>query len=577
MKRTISAIYFLLSALILSAAEIYVVNRTGWSDLHLYSYIDDHNGLHGGWPGATPTRTETINGVACPVFDFSPATAGEYFLIFNSGSGAQIRNDFAATELRDYYLIVTTTGCTEITRDEIEPEPEPEPVAANEWIIYEANERVFASSKAFNAIRNRLDQIQSLGVNVLWLMPIHPIGSTNSVGSPYCVKDFKAVNPSFGTLSDLQDLVNDAHGRNMRVIIDWVANHTAWDNKWYINHPEWYTAAQTSDERNWNDVTFLNYDLRAVRDTMIDAMTYWVNLGIDGFRCDYAQGVPDDFWAEAIRAIRAIKPDAIMLAETSRLQLFEAGFDWMYSWSYLSAIQNLYKGSRSVAQLYSTNDNEMSSTPEGKLRMRYITNHDAASENANKDLYKTTDGMLSAACLTYFLGGIPLIYSSQEVGYLEKVNFFSNLNLNWNANPAYQERFVRLMQAYVQTANLRGGRQLRHTENSSVASFSYTSTEGTLWVVVNTTNSQQTATVPATLNGQTMTDLLTDLESTLGSTLPLSAYECRVYSIGHTTALEQVDNAVLEGPAYDVLGRRVRPEQTNGVVIINGQKVIRNK
>lgn len=582
MKKILSFFTMILTACCLHAASIYVVDQTGWNELHLYSYINDTQGLHGKWPGATAARTETINGVECPVWNFSPEKAGEYFLIFNNGNGAQIKNDFQAFELRDYYLIVTTQGCTEISRDDIEPAPLPNPIEANNIIIYEANEKVFASSKCFNAIDARLDAIADLGVNVLWLMPIHPIGSKNSVGSPYCVRDYKGVNASYGSLDDFKNLVKDAHAKNMRVIIDWVANHTAWDHAWVSAHPDWYTEAQTGDEKNWNDVTFLNYSKSEVREAMKDAMLYWVNQGVDGFRCDYAQGVPDDFWAEAIAAIRAVKPDAIMLAETSRLQLFEAGFDWMYSWDYLGAIQNLYPGKRTLAQLYSTHDKEMSSTPEGHMRMRYITNHDACSERANKELYINTDGMLSAACLTYFLGGIPLIYSSQEVGYLEKINFFSFVSMNWNANSSYQTSFKKLMSVYRETAMLRGGQQQRLVLGDKVALITYASSAGTLVVLVNTANSAQTVPLPSSLQGLKFKNCLTDSEQTLPSSLQLGALEYRIYSLPLTTDLESVgcegnrSEAIgRDAKGYDMLGRPATWSEANGVFMYNGKKILR--
>lgn len=543
MKRFFYLSLMLAAALRVAAAEIFVVNQTGWTALYLYSYINNTNGIHGKWPGQTATRTEVINGLNCPVFSFNIPSPGPYFLIFNNGNGAQIKHDFPATDKRDYYLLVTTDSCREIQRSDIQPTllPDPKPVVANDIIIYEANERVFASSRAFQAIDNRLPDIANLGVNVLWLMPIHPIGSKNSVGSPYCVRDYKAVHSSFGTLADLQTLISHAHDLGMRVIIDWVANHTAWDHPWVTAHPDWYTPAQTSDERNWNDVTFLDYQKPAVHEAMIDAMMYWVRQGIDGFRCDYAQGVPDDFWATAIDSIRSVNPNAIMLAETSRLELFEAGFDWMYSWNYLGQIQKLYPGNTTLSRLYSTHDSEMASTPDGKQRMRYITNHDACSERANSELYINADGMLSAACLTYFLGGIPLIYSSQEVGYLNKINFFSNVTINWSDNAAYQQKFQKLMKAYLDTKNLRGGLQKRYTNNADVACLTYTSNEGTLLVLANTKNASKTASIPEEIQGQTLYNLLTGQAETLQAGYNLPPLGCAVLSTNNTfDAIEDI-------------------------------------
>lgn len=414
------------------------------------------------------------------------------------------------------------------------PTPQPTPTeAGNDIVVYEANEKLFASTEAFKAIDARLDEIEALGVNVLWLMPIHPIGQEKAVRSPYCVKDFKAIHPDYGTMADLKTLIDHAHAKNMKVILDWIANHTAWDNAWYIEHQKdgWYTAPQ-GDEQNWTDVVPLNFNKKEVREAMTDAMTYWVReANIDGFRCDFAQGVPDDYWAEAITAIRAIKPEAIMLAETSRTQLFDAGFDWMYSWSYLSAIQKLYNDG-SMASLFSISEDEFNKTPAGKARLRYITNHDACSEKANSALYTNADGMLAAACITYFLGGIPMIYSSQEVGYLKQIDFCctpaQSVKMDWNSNKDTQDKLKKLMQIYHETAKLRGGKKEILSQDNKLACFTYTSTEGTLLIVVNAKNAAVTPTVPMAMQGRRGKNLLTGEAVSLGRTMELGAFEYRI-------------------------------------------------
>ena len=321
-------------------------------------------------------------------------------------------------------LAACHTGGEDPTPDQKpEDKPQKEYKQANKFVAYQCNERLFSRENAFQTIQAYVPTLQEMQVNVLWLMPIHPRGTENSVNSPYCVKDFKAIEPAVGTMADLKALVDDCHSRGMLVILDWIANHTAWDNQWHKDHPEWYTTP-VADEVNWKDVAPLDYNKQEVREAMTDALLYWVReAGIDGYRCDYAHGVPTDYWNSAIAEIRKLKPNAIMLAETSKTEYYGAVFDWLYSWNYLSAIQNLYSGKRTLDQLYSTSDGEMGSTPVDRERLRYITNHDACSEKANSDLYTNADGMLSAACLTYFLEGVPLIYSSQEIGYLNKINF----------------------------------------------------------------------------------------------------------------------------------------------------------
>lgn len=398
--------------------------------------------------------------------------------------------------------------------------------AANDYVVYQANEKLFARSGAFKAIDNHLDSLQQMGVNVLWLMPIFPIGELNAVNSPYCIRDFKAVNPAFGTLDDLKNLVNHAHQKGMVVILDWIANHASWDNNWVIEHPDWFTPAQTADERAWNDVTFFDFSKHEVKQAMIEAMTYWVKTAdVDGFRCDYAHGCPDEFWVEAIKAIRALKPNAILLAETSHDNLYNAGFDWLYSWNYLSAIQDLYtKGS--LANLYAVSDREKFATPKGKERLRYVTNHDACAEKANTQLYKSQEGMLAAACLTYFLGGVPLIYSSQEVGYMRQIPFCCRPEdsplMNWSDNSATYEAYKEMMAVYHQTKEVRAGSFTHVDSNPDMAILYYKSNNPQstfLLVAINLSGKEQTANLPIDLQG------VGDLQRSI--TLP--AYSYRFY------------------------------------------------
>lgn len=416
------------------------------------------------------------------------------------------------------------------------PDPTPDPVIvepANNIVVYQANEKIFAKTQSFAAVDARLDEIEALGVNVLWLMPIHPIGQKNSVNSPYCVKDFKGVNANFGTLDDLKTLVNHAHAKKMRVILDWIANHSALDHPWVEQHPDWY-GTPSGDEKNWNDVKPFNFNNRDMRAAMIDAMTYWMReADVDGFRCDFAQGCPDDFWKEAIDAIRAVKKDAIMLAETSRTQLYDAGFDWMYSWAYLGAIQKVYASS--PAALYSVSDKEMEETPKGKMRLRYVTNHDACSEKSNQECYKSQEGLLAASCFTYFLEGVPLIYSSQEIGYMQKINFCvpssSSVIMNWQTNPNTLAAYKDMMRAYHETDTLRGGKREIIESNSKVGAFTYTSDAGTLLVIINLSADSQTFATPQALINQTVKNHLTGKEERLVRNIELAAYEYKVVSL----------------------------------------------
>jgi glycosidase len=428
------------------------------------------------------------------------------------------------------FLLLVLAACSTTPKPE-EPTTDPtDTVKANTTIIYECNERLFAQQKAFNKIQEYLPDLREMGVEVLWLMPIHPRGRVNSVGSPYCIRDFCAVESAFGSKDDLRALVNDAHSRGMRVILDWVANHTAWDHGWVDRHPDWYQEAETSDERSWNDVAFLNYSVPAVCDTMTDCMLYWVNeFGIDGFRCDYAHGVPQDFWQSAIAAVRAVRPGALFIAETSKSAYYNAGFDMLYSWNYLAAIQQLYAGNKTFKQLQTASKGEYNMTPEGKERMRYITTHDASAENAPSEFYTNADGELSAFCLTAFLGGIPMIYSSQEIGHMAKINFFDYKILTFSKSKPATKKLIALTQAYIASANLRAGEKETGLLTDAVPYIQYRKGESALLVLCNTTRQSAAITYPAAYQGQTVTDLLTGETLTLAEGTTLAGYGYQVF------------------------------------------------
>lgn len=404
----------------------------------------------------------------------------------------------------------------------------------NEMVIYEANPKVFASSGAIKAMEDRLDEIQDLGVNVLWIMPVHPIGSVNSVGSPYCVKDFKAVNSSYGTLSDLKSLVNKAHSMGMKVILDWIANHTAWDNSWITEHPDWYTKDANGNiispaGMGWNDVADLNFNSTAMRTEMIEAMKFWVaEAGIDGFRCDYAEGVPSDFWTDAIKAIRSVKKDAVMLAEAADSKLYDCGFDMLYGWDFQSRLADVFAGKRKVENLYDSHRNEYKGIADGKERMRFSTNHDKAmNESSPISMYKGERGAMAAFVIAAYMGGVPMIYSSQEIGYAKTLSFFTSTVIDWNSNPSYTEEYQKVMKAYTETAPERGGNvTLYNTGN--IVSIYY---QGGLMVAVNTTGEPVQVKTPMERSGDKAVNMMTGKQESIPSALSLAAYEYKIWKI----------------------------------------------
>ena len=291
-------------------------------------------------------------------------------------------------------------------------------------VLYQVNPRVFAPSNSLKAVTARLDTIADLGVNMLWIMPIYPIGEEKSKNSPYSVKDYKAIAPEFGTIKDLQELVEACHERGMGVILDWVANHTAWDNEWLKQHPDWYTHDSTGNiifpGTDWTDVADLNYDNKDMRAAMIDAMRFWVDsVGVDGFRCDVADQVPVDFWREAITSLRvAANPrKLIMLAEGSNPENFVAGFDLNYAWEFMGAIAEVMKDGAKVGKLIEADKHEYADLTQDKYKLRFTTNHDEATKASPITLYGGPRASMAAFVATTMLHGGMLVYGSQEVVY----------------------------------------------------------------------------------------------------------------------------------------------------------------
>lgn len=395
-------------------------------------------------------------------------------------------------------------------------------------IIYQVNPKLFENGKSFAQIDARLPEIKKLGTNVLYLMPLYPEGFTKAVGSPYCITDYKAVNPAYGSLDELKQLVNDAHSSNMRVMFDWVANHTSWDCGWLSEHKDWYTQDGGGNVispagTGWNDVADLNFDNKDMRTAMKDAMLYWVReIGIDGYRCDYADGVPADFWQEAITALKAVRGDKLlMLAESSDKAFYQCGFDMVYGWTSTAKLQELYAGKITLDSFYAASDAELA---EG-AHARFITNHDQASEKCPLNHFNGKAGALSAFVLNTMLGGYPFIYSSQEVGYDKNLSFFNQWLFDWNSDAEYTMAYQQFMTAYVSTADLRAGK-LKTYSTGNVASFFYEadSSHGLL-VFVNPTGKEVQIKTPMEQAGSQFTDVLTGSAYSLSSALTLGAYQ----------------------------------------------------
>lgn len=429
-------------------------------------------------------------------------------------------------------LPLLTAGCSD-SDDNDRPNPE---VLKNETVIYEANPGLFGTDGAFVAITNRLDEFKALGVNVLWLMPVYEQGVLNAIGSPYCVKDYKAVNTQYGTLNDLKALVSAAHGKGMKVIFDWVANHTSWDNAWIANK-SWYTQDASGniispEGFDWYDVADLNYNNADMRKAMLDAMKYWITeANIDGYRCDYAEGVPHDFWKEAIKELKAMKGDELlMLAEGGENSLFADGFDLVYGWDFVGQLQQVYAGKVTLSKLYETHKAEYAGVAAGKQRMRYITNHDLANENSPIQTYKGERGAISAYVIASMLGGSPMIYSSQEIGYPAPLSFFSDQSMDWSSNQGYRNEYEQLMAVRKASSALKSG-TLKTYETGAVASFYRSDANEGVLVMVNTTNNEQTIKAPIEQAYKNAKDLMDNTTLTIPGVLTMEPYQYVIWKI----------------------------------------------
>ena len=297
--------------------------------------------------------------------------------------------------------------------------------------IYEVNVRQYTREGTFNAFAKNLDRLKAMGVEIIWFMPINPISKTDrkgTLGSYYAVSDYTSVNPEFGTLADFQQLIKAIHTRGIKVILDWVPNHTGADHHWLKEHPDFYkkdSAGKAAIPYDWSDTRQLDYDNSEMRDSMIACMQYWItNADIDGFRCDVAWNVPGDFWKTCITRLQQIKP-LFMLAEGDKPYLAENGFDALYPWEMFHMMVNVAKGDRPAFALDSVLARYNAIYPKGTLEMYFTSNHDENSWNGAD--YQTFPGEAHApfAVLTQLLpSNIPLIYGGQEEPVLRALSFF---------------------------------------------------------------------------------------------------------------------------------------------------------
>jgi len=349
----------------------------------------------------------------------------------------------------------------------------PSPDWLPEAVLYELFVRDFSATGDFAGVEAHLDDLKDLGVTVLWLMPIHPIGAVKRkgrLGSPYSVKNYYGINPDFGTAEDFRRLVQAVHDRGMRLILDMVPNHSAWDNPLLKEYPEWYTrndqGETISPNADWTDVADFDYTQPALRKWMQDMLVWWLEeFDVDGFRIDVAELTPGDFWAATRAILKKVRPDVFLLAEGNRPYLHVSGFDATYAFNTFYHLIQVANGQLPPAVIHADMDMEANGYPHGSIRMRFVENHDqlrAAAAITRRDALEAT-----TAC-AFFLPGIPLLYNGAEMTLEHRLELFNVDPIDWTAGSdefrewvkeilALRRRFLPVLQTYrpVETTDAR--------------------------------------------------------------------------------------------------------------------------
>ncbi|GAB2852158.1 alpha-amylase family glycosyl hydrolase [Pseudoduganella ginsengisoli] len=374
--------------------------------------------------------------------------------------------------------------------------------------LYQVNVRQYSKEGTFNAVTRDLPRLKKLGADILWLMPVNPIGKDKrkgTLGSYYAVSDYTGVNPEFGTLADLKRLVKQAHGMGMKVILDWVPNHTAWDHPWVKQHPEYYkknaegnvypvTYGEGPTQEIWEDVVGLDYTSKALWPAMTEAMAYWLReADIDGFRCDVASGVPQAYWQQAVADLNKIKP-IFMLAEGDWVEMHDRAFDATYSWDLADTMRKIAKGEGGAQLLRDWVAKPPRVYPADAYRMRFTNNHDFNSwVGTDRELYGPA--YQAMAVLTFTLPGMPLVYNGQESGIDKRLEFFEKDPIDWKKyelTPFYAG-LAKLKHANPALWNGQYGGDMvvRDAGNENVFAFTRTRGANVVDVAVNLSGAQQ--------------------------------------------------------------------------------------
>ena len=418
----------------------------------------------------------------------------------------------------------------------------PSPDWLRSGTIYEIFPRDFSVAGNLNGVTARLDELQLLGVNILWTMPIHPIGEKfrkGEFGSPYSIKDYYAVDPNYGAVGDYRRLVSEAHTRGMKVIMDLVADHTAWESV-MMQHPEFYKHDSKgkiiSPVPEWTDVAALNYGNPELRKYMIAMMRYWIQTcDVDGFRCDAAAMIPTDFWEKARTELASVKPDIILLAEASKPELLTNAFDIDYSWPLLSRLDDVLLHKAPASGIPRSWEESRARFPKAALHLLIADDHDTSRAVTRYGL----GGALAASALMFTLDGVPLIYNGMEAGDTAQSDggaLFDKRDISWVSrdHPELRSIYHDLIQLRHQYAALRNSRVdwLHNSKETSLVSFLRADDKDELLILINFSNRPLTGKVELKNAGGFAPVNMSGMRISPGDLLPvvqLGQFEWRIY------------------------------------------------
>jgi glycosidase len=436
---------------------------------------------------------------------------------------------FALITVLLFSLLVQWTPTNAQLRDVSKEPARPTRDWVRDGVIYEIYPRAFSAEGNFKGVTARLDDLKQLGVTILWLMPIHPIGQEKkkgSIGSPYAVRDYYAINPDYGTKQDLQQLISEAHRRGMKVIIDIVANHTSWDSV-LMKHPEFYkhdAQGNITYPHDWYDIAALNYTNQQLRSYMTDMLKFWLrDFDLDGFRCDVAGEVPSDFWENARVELEKIRPDIVMLAEAHKPELLVKAFDLDYAWPLHSALTDVLQGRSPASQLKGVWEQEVKESPRGAIHMRFSDNHDERRAIARFG----EPASLAASAFVFTLDGVPMLYNGMEVGDTTESGapaLFEKLPIFWSISERRPEfgRFYREMVALRRSSEaLRRGslEWVRNSDEARVVTYVRKTASEELVVAINFSSRPYFGSVELG-NGATYIEVTPDISAPLPPDAP---------------------------------------------------------